>query len=111
LCAATTRVTRYTAVADTLLVLPWITTEWCALGRPFEAVNVPQIAMLTIALIVPRSLALGIAVVLAFVGEGRGAAASPCWCSSSPSSWRSRPTNTRSSPSGGHSIRSSGTSC
>jgi hypothetical protein len=59
-----------TAIADTLLVLPWITMVWCSVGRPFEAVNVPQVGMLTVALIVPRSLALGIAVLLAFLAEG-----------------------------------------
>jgi hypothetical protein len=58
------------AIADTLVVLPWITMVWCAVGRPFEAVNVPQVGMLTVALIVPRSLALGIAVLLAFLAEG-----------------------------------------
>jgi hypothetical protein len=57
------------AIADTLVVLPWITMVWCAVGRPFEAVNVPQVGMLTVALIVPRSLALGIAVLLAFLAE------------------------------------------
>jgi hypothetical protein len=38
------------AIAETLLVLPWITVEWCAIGRPFEAVTVPQVAMITLAL-------------------------------------------------------------
>lgn len=57
------------AIADTLVVLPWITMVWCVVGRPFEAVNVPQVGMLTVALIVPRSLALGIAVLAAFLAE------------------------------------------
>ena len=58
------------AILDTLFVLPWITAEWCAIGRPFEAVNVPQVAMITVALVVPRSLVLRIVAMLLFLGEG-----------------------------------------
>ncbi|HEX6836203.1 MAG TPA: hypothetical protein VF334_06495, partial [Polyangia bacterium] len=58
------------AVLDTVLVLPWITAEWCAIGRPFEAVTVPHLAMLTVALVVPRSFALRIVTMSLFLAEG-----------------------------------------
>jgi hypothetical protein len=57
------------AIASTLVWLPWIAIEWCAVGRPFEAFTIPQVAIITVALVVPRSLVLGIVTMLLFVAE------------------------------------------
>jgi hypothetical protein len=54
---------------DTLTVLPWITMQWCVVGRPFEALNVPQVGLLTVPLVIPRSFGLGVAAMLAFLVE------------------------------------------
>lgn len=57
-------------IAFTLATLPWTTFVWCELRRPFEAVTVPQAAVVCMALIVPRSFALGVVVMALFVAEG-----------------------------------------
>lgn len=56
-------------IGHTIVLLPWIAIQWCSIGRPWEAVIVPQVGMLTVALLVPRSFALGVVVMLLFCGE------------------------------------------
>lgn len=61
-----------------ILLLPifplvaWATVRWYELGRPWEAFPVLQVAIMGIALIVPRSFWLGVAFVLMFALEALG---------------------------------------
>jgi len=57
-------------IVHTLIALPWTTVVWSAARRPFEAVTVPQVAIVSMALIVPRSLLIGLVVMLLFMVEG-----------------------------------------
>jgi hypothetical protein len=61
----------YTAaiIAYSLLILPWTAVVWSRLGRPWEAFAVPQIGMLTMALVSPPRLIPGIALLAAFAVE------------------------------------------
>jgi hypothetical protein len=59
-----------TLMGTFLLLIPWTAMRWRDLGRPWEAFLAPQIAMITLALTVPRSFWLGIVAVLAFLLEG-----------------------------------------
>jgi hypothetical protein len=52
-----------------LLLLPWTAIEWSRLGRPLEALAVPQIGMLTMALTVSPGFWPGILLVTAFAAE------------------------------------------
>src|SRR4051812_40184484 len=57
-------------IVHTLAVLPWTAIVWCRMARPFEATTVPQMAIVCMALMVPRSLVLGLVVMTLFAGEG-----------------------------------------
>lgn len=57
------------AIAYTLVLLPWTAIVWCRLGRPLEAFTVPQIATVTMALVIPTAWPLGVLVLSAFVCE------------------------------------------
>jgi hypothetical protein len=56
-------------ITYTLLLLPWTAVVWCRLGRPLEAFTVPQVAMVTMALVIPRSFWLGAVLMALFAGE------------------------------------------
>jgi hypothetical protein len=55
-------------IGYSLLILPWTAIVWSRLGRPWEAFAVPQIGMLTMALVSPR-LFPGVALLAAFAVE------------------------------------------
>ena len=57
------------AIAYTLVLLPWTAMVWCRLGRPLEAFTVPQIATVTMPLVIPTVWPLGGLVMSAFVCE------------------------------------------
>lgn len=57
------------AIGYTLLLLPWTAIAWCQLGRPLEAFTVPQIAVITVPLVIPAGRVLGLGVMSAFVCE------------------------------------------
>lgn len=52
-----------------LVLLPWTTVAWSELGRPSEAFTVPQLAMVSTALVFRRRLALDIVVLGLFAAE------------------------------------------
>lgn len=52
-----------TFAATLLLIIPWLTWSWCRLGRPWEAFTVPQLALVSLALVVPRFRWLGFVLV------------------------------------------------
>jgi hypothetical protein len=56
-------------IAYSLALLPWTAMVWCRLGRPLEAFTVPQIAVVTMPLVIPTVWPLGGLVMSAFVGE------------------------------------------
>ena len=57
------------AILQALIVLPWTAVVWCELRRPWEAFTVPQVAMVSMALVIPRSFWLGVVVMLLFAAE------------------------------------------
>jgi hypothetical protein len=57
------------AIVYSLILLPWTAVAWCALGRPWEAFTVPQVGIVTMALVVPRFFWLGAAAIGLFTGE------------------------------------------
>ena len=63
------RITCLILIVPFLFLVPAAAVRWGQLGRPFEAFNTPQIAMVTAGLVVPRSFRLGIGLVLAFLVE------------------------------------------
>jgi hypothetical protein len=58
------------ALAYSLALLPWTAVVWCALGRPWEALTVPQIASVGMALVIPSRPAIGVTLLLLFAAEG-----------------------------------------
>lgn len=56
-------------IAYTLVLLPWTAMAWCRLGRPWEAFTVPQIGMVSMALVVPRYFWLGVGMLALFAAE------------------------------------------
>jgi hypothetical protein len=58
-----------TLLLSYFVLTPWAAARWGHLGRPWEAFQMPQLAMVSVALTVPGSLWLGTAAVLAFVLE------------------------------------------
>lgn len=56
-------------VGYSFVLLPWTAMEWCKLGRPWEAFTVPQLAMVSVALVVPRYFWLGVGMVALFAAE------------------------------------------
>jgi hypothetical protein len=59
------------------LLLPWTATAWTALGRPFEAFSVPHVALVSMALVVPRYFWLGLALLGLFAADAAFAYAWP----------------------------------
>jgi hypothetical protein len=57
-------------IAYALILLPWIAMGWCRQGRPVEAFTVPEVAMVSIALIIPRPLWIGAVTMGLFALEG-----------------------------------------
>jgi hypothetical protein len=57
-------------IAYALFLLPWISVGWCRAGRPVEAFTVPEVAMVSIALIIPRPLWVGGVIMGLFALEG-----------------------------------------
>jgi hypothetical protein len=57
------------AISYSLILLPWTAVVWCALGRPWEAFTVPQVGIVTMALVVPRFFWLGAVAIGLFAGE------------------------------------------
>lgn len=53
----------------TLLLLPWTAIVWCQLGRPLEALAVPQGAILVIALVTPGRWAFAAGAMCLFIAE------------------------------------------
>jgi hypothetical protein len=56
-------------VGYSLVLLPWVAIIWARLGRPWEALAVPQVGMLAMSLVAPHRLWAGIALVTAFAVE------------------------------------------
>jgi hypothetical protein len=52
-----------------LILLPWTAMVWCRLGRPWEAFTVPQVGMVSMALVVPRYFWLGVGMLALFAAE------------------------------------------
>jgi hypothetical protein len=52
-----------------VLVLPWTFVVWCRLGRPVEAFVVPQVGIISIALLFPGRWSFGAAAMSLFVAE------------------------------------------
>jgi hypothetical protein len=56
-------------IGYTLLLLPWLIIEWCRLGRPVDAFFLPQVAAVSMALVFPGRLWLGVAAMCLFAAE------------------------------------------
>jgi hypothetical protein len=56
-------------VAYSVALLPWTAVVWCRFGRPWEAFTVPHVAMVVMALVVPRYFWLGAALIGLFAAE------------------------------------------
>jgi hypothetical protein len=57
------------AIAYSLFLVPWTAVVWAGLGRPWEALTVPQVGILTMALVAPPQLWAGLSLVAAFAVE------------------------------------------
>jgi hypothetical protein len=57
------------AIGYALLLVPWTAVVWAGLGRPWEALTVPQVGMMTMALVAPPQLWAGLSLVAAFAVE------------------------------------------
>ena len=56
-------------IVYTLLLVPWTAVEWCRLGRPMDALTIPQVGAVCMAFVFPGRWWLGMTAMGLFVAE------------------------------------------